>query len=653
MLMRVLDYERPSPFSETIGKPRSIAWPVAAYRVTFPYASRTDRGMNPFERAVVKLLQALGPIDEKALSHEMCVPIDLVKGILLRLIDRGVIDDRHAVRTDESGDAPILQPQDPTFISAVIFRECVSGRILPFVHHVSDSNPLRQREAERDVKAIPADRNMPQRPPEPRDVINAVRAMQRQVIHRGDIRPLPQAGQVLVMPNPERYYLECQIAIMAREGEFRIGDPFGAGLSMVMDAAFTQLLERDAHIAGWLVEWKESLSGPQAQRSKDQDEGSKQPFETDANRRRYPKLIANLRTARWQPTRSIKQIYSSIEWSLFYVCRCRPFEDAVALLGATSASEHAAMLSDAAARVGLKPPGRGFREVPKGRLIDFQCGKAEMGTVLAIAILQATKDFNHPLRAIAAKHITILDWCLSLKRKVDGSEHGNGAASVTRGELASDFTMREVVHALLPDIRFEDTPVELGVPENGDSLLSARTALQEELGFRLFNRLGISVIDRLTHAERFWQSCRDGDNALGFVCDLYAAVQAEFRATLLGKLAPEVSDAELRKSALESACRARLCTALPMSLQTVKILAIRQTLQGIDQTLGSCVIAYLMVANPDTLGAIANVHPTFIDDIDLILTRRGHGNEPLPLSKQDICRLRKAAISTIKSLREV
>ena len=42
----------------------------------------------------------------------------------------------------------------------------------------------------------------------------------------------------------------------------------------------------------------------------------------------------------------------------------------------------------------------------------------------------------------------------------------------------------------------------------------------------------------------------------------------------------------------------------------------------------------------------------FIDDIEQVITTRRHGNEPLPLSKADIAKLRKAAYSTIKTLQE-
>lgn len=75
------------------------------------------------------------------------------------------------------------------------------------------------------------------------------------------------------------------------------------------------MLEQDDKLAVWLSDWKQSLSNPHTQK---QHEKPKEPFDSEANCQRYPKLIANLRPSRNKPFRSIAQIYASIEWALFY-----------------------------------------------------------------------------------------------------------------------------------------------------------------------------------------------------------------------------------------------------------------------------------------------------------------------------------------------
>ena len=59
-MLKLLDYDKPNPFGGIIGKPRKLAWPVNAYRVTLPKVSGTDDGLNAFERVILKLLDAAG-----------------------------------------------------------------------------------------------------------------------------------------------------------------------------------------------------------------------------------------------------------------------------------------------------------------------------------------------------------------------------------------------------------------------------------------------------------------------------------------------------------------------------------------------------------------------------------------------------------------
>jgi len=653
MPLKVLDYGKRNPFRSTIGRPRYLAWPVNAYRVTLPDKSSNGDGINPFERVILKLLTALGPLDAIALSHATCIPIDLVKGVLLRLIDKRFINDHHAICDLEHVSPGEREDVSPVFVTAVLFRELVTGKILPFIHRVDDENPLQQREESRLLKELWANPIHQRSVPTPRDVISAYRGMQKRISLRGTDETLPPAQQIMVAPSPEQYYLHCPIAILTREGDFRIADPFGDGFSLALEAALTQLLEQNYEIADWLRDWKKSLLNPPTREPETSDQETKEPFDNQANWQRYPNLIANLRPGNFEVFRSLSKIYASIEWALFYACSCRPFEDAISLLRFAKSIDHAVLLSDAALSVGLRPPECGFRAIPEGKLLDFRSGKAELGTVLAVSILQAAQDRSHPMRGIAAQHPDFVDRVLSIKKRRDEKGHGQGPADAPEVQLASDQLMREVVHLLLSDIRFADSPARKQDEEaRGDSLLEARASIQDEFGFRGFNHLGVNVQDRLIHAERFWQSCRDGDDSLGFACDLYAAVQAAFRAHLVGKLPPEISDSDFCRRAQENASRASLCIAMPECLRTVKALAIRYALQGAGPTLGSCVIAFLLLSTQDTLCAIADSQPSFIDDIEVILIRRGHGNEPLLLPRIEIERLRKASFATIKTLSE-
>jgi hypothetical protein len=448
------------------------------------------------------------------------------------------------------------------------------------------------------------------------------------------------------------HYLDCPAAIQKSDGEVRIADPFGNGFSLVLESALVRLLEHDDKLINWLSKWKESLRNPRPSISDDLDPRPKEPFDTEANWQRYPKLVASMRPSRNTSFRSISKIHASLEWALFYACSRRPFQEAIASLTFTPQLTHPALLHSAAHDSGFEPPEFGFRPISWGKLLDFQNGQAELGTVLVIAILQARNDDSHPLRRIAPLHPDLVSRLLDVKKRRDDIRHGKGGPDAPEVELADDPFMREIVHALLPDINFAATPVA-GPDKDAraDSIFEARNSIQGEFGFKVFNRLGANLQNRLIHAERFWLSCKDGDDANVFANDLYAAVQAACMKELVRRLPPDISDSEFLGVALKKAASSGLCETLPQCLRTVKTLAIRQTLQGAGQTLGSCIIAFLLVSESDTLRAIADSQPSFMDDIEDVLAN-GHGNEPLPLPRADVAKLRKASYSTIRTLLE-
>ena len=650
MPLKLLDYGRPNPFGDTIGGRRNLAWPVNAYRVTLPKASYNDDSLNAFERVTLKILNAVGAMDARALADETRIPPDLLKGILLRLQDKELIDAHNAIIEQEHNNSESKAEKAPVFGTALVFRELATGKILPFLHFLDENNPLRKREEERFVQMVSATKAHKQFVPVPRDVISALRAMKKRSKAFGDDDKMPAVQQVTITQSPELYHLNCPIAIQKSDGEFRIADPFGNGFSLVLESALEQLLEQDSKLTVWLSEWKESLRNPRPPKP---DSKQKEPFENDANWQRYPKLLPNLRPLKNAQFRSISSIHASLEWALFYACYRHPFDDAIRTLKFTKQLEHSALLGKAAQSVGLELPGFDFWPIPEGKLLAFKDGHAELWTVLAIAILQAEKGESHPLRRIASSHPDLISRLLDIKKNRDDKGHGKGGTDAPETELPSDPFMRKIVNALLPDIRFATEPVaELDRDARADSLLDARASIQSEFGFKIFNHLGEDLQNRLIHAERFWLSCKDGDDALAFAFDLYAAVQAAFEKDLVGKVPPDIRDSEFVNAAEKKTANADLCKALPECLRTVKTLAIRQTLQGSGKTLGSCVIAFLLMSDSGTLRAIVDSQPSFIDDVETVVTRRGHGNQPMQLLKSDIAKLRKASYSTIKTLRE-
>ena len=650
-MLKLLDYGKPNPFSGIIGRPRNLAWPVHAYRVTLPKVSNDGDGLNAFERVILKLLDVFGILHADELADETRIPLDLVKGVLLRLQGKGFIDEYNAIIRQERNEGLNEEGNPPVFVTALLFRELVTGKILPFLHQLDDANPLQKKEGEeKDFRTIHWDASHKRNAPTQRDVINTLRAMKKRAAVLGMEYKMPPVQQIMIIAVPEFYHLDCPISIQKSDSEFRIADPFGNGFSLILEKSFEKMLELEDHLAGWLLTWKQQLS---TSGSEKQDTRQKEPFETEANWQRYPKLIASLKPASNAQFRTLAKIHASIEWALFYACCVRPFKNVIATLKYTEQSQHAALLEQSAQAVGLERPSQGFRPIREGKLREFENGGAYQETVLAIAILQARNDEGHPLRRLAATQPDLIDRLIAISAKRNEKAHGKGGADAPQHELTDEPFLREVVHTLVRDIVFVDTPTFISDKDTQvDELLDARASIQAEFGFKLFNCLSMHLQDRLIHAERFFLSCHDGDDAATYVGDLYGAAQASFEKLLAGKLSPDASDTQLIGMAESKAVAADLCEVLPESLRTVKTLTVRQTLQGGSQSLGACAIALLLVSDEDALAAIHDTQPTFVGDMANLIIRRGHGNEPLPLPKAKIAELRKAAFSTIKTLLE-
>ena len=360
-MLKFLDYGNPYPFGGIFGKSRNLAWPVNAYRVTLPRTLNGGDGLNPFERVVLKLLDAVGVMDAHALADETRIPLDLVKSILLRLQDKALIDDHNTIIEQERRDTESRKEHSPVFVTALLFREIATGKILPFIHWLDDVNSLRKRESEEETfHSIRWNDTHKTGAPTQRDVIKTLQAAKKRSAAFGRDQKMPAVQQITIINSPETYLLNCPIAIQKSDSEFRIADPFGTGFSLILENAFEQLLEQDHKLAGWLRDWKQSLRNPRTQKH---DKRPREPFDSEGNSQRYPNLVKTLRPSRDMAFRSIEKIFASIEWALFYACCQRPFEHVIIRLKFTAQGEHSAMLAEAAENAGLAPPKFGFRPI--------------------------------------------------------------------------------------------------------------------------------------------------------------------------------------------------------------------------------------------------------------------------------------------------
>lgn len=650
-MTRLLDFGDSSPFAGIFGRPRTLAWPVDAYRITIPAPSSGDDGLNPFERVVLGVLHAEPGLATKALAETTCIPADLVRSVLFRLRDKGLIDgDNRPSRQDSMSDP--LRDVETRYVTATVFQEAVGGRLLPYIHLLGERSTLKQKERDdrevREIRTGRESRRFP--PPDSKSVIAALRQAQQRAASRSKSFGVPLSSQIRVSPEPERYLLECPIAIQRSDAEYRIADPFGNGYSLVLEGVLTSLLDTDERLQEWMTQWRNSL----AKADRDTDPGARdpEPYEAGSIRLRYPRLVDSLTPGRRLGVRSTEKIYASLEWALFYCADERSATIAVEVLEQTPAADWSGRLTIAAEKVGLDVPRYGFRAVPRGRLTDFLQGKAEMAAVTAIALMQAANHGEHPLRTVAEKYPDFLNQVQEIKEIRDGRSHGE-AAPATTCESRFDPFLRECVSLLLPEVRFSDSPPASRKASSLDeSRLEARTSLIGVLGYKLLNHLVTAARDALLEAEQHWLSHVDDDDALPMIASFNASLQASARQLLSGARNPGLSENEYLAEATARAQAAGLGD-LPPTLATVRAERVREALQGNGSTLGACIIGYLLAATAERLEEVAASQPSLLQDISDVLACRGHGNQAIPMTKSEAGRLRKATLRSIRTLLEV
>jgi hypothetical protein len=639
MPVEVLDFGNVTPDSGFFGRSRTIAWPVAAYRVTMPTAANRGEGnLNPFERVVIRMLDAGCSPDEKALSEETCIPEDFIRGVLLRLKDKGIIDEHNNLVNRKS------LSSEPDYNTAIVYRELVGGKVLPYLHagqletRIADANWTLRGSTGCGSRITP------------KEVMRTANDMRKHTYAQGSNRFIPVQGQITIEDSYERYFIECPIEMWEKDGDFRIVDPFGnGGYSLVLEKVLGTALEKDQSLENWLSKWRLSLTGTHGKSS---NKGVAEPFENELCKKRYPELVSALRLRESPPFRTLEKLHAALEWALFYSCMRYDFRDAINILELTPQTEQSPTLEYAAEKkINLEVPPEKFRPLKENGINDFLNKMPDFNTVLAVALIIASDEEAHPLHQIAAKYPNFIARVQSIKRSRDQSGHGKGYASKQDEELPDEPFVRDVVSMLLPDVQFSETGQSVKTDAIIDARFDARTSLLSTFGYGAFNnRICDIAKDRLVNAETYWMSHADGDDALSFAVDVYSAIQAEF-SRKLGAGSAIIRESDFIGFATEKAQDTGL-GVLPEELRTVKLRWIQAALEGNDQSLGAAAVAFILAAEEESLSAIAELQPDFIVAVAKIIEVRGHGNKPVPLTKTEITELRKTAYSTIKVLVE-
>ena len=133
--------------------------------------------------------------------------------------------------------------------------------------------------------------------------------------------------------------------------------------------------------------------------------------------------------------------------------------------------------------------------------------------------------------------------------------------------------------------------------------------------------------------------------------DGYSALQALFRISLKQGTFAKVDESQYKSTARKRAERFGL--KYPVGLDSVREQMITATLEGNDQTLGACLIAFLLMMSDDVLADIAATTPDLFEQVAKVIALRQHGNIVVPMKKEQVREFCKSVYEVAKVILEV
>lgn len=651
MQVRCLDFGNVTPKSGIIGAVRHLSWPVDGYRVSLPRTITENETLNAFEKVVLGIIKVTRAHDAARIAKETCLEEDFVEGVLLRLRDNKLIDEQNRI-TDlgfrqMQGEAEGLELR-----TAWVFRELVAGKLLPFIYLPKHDNPPRWKAEPEHSWSMTASRF--KFVPTTEEVLASIRETKRRVEAYGDVIHLPRVGQIDVAPNPERFVLDCPIVLRDADGRWRIADPFGYGYSRELEAVFLQEMGSDENLQDWIMKWSNDLTvslGNSETNSNGQESGN-------AVRKLYPELWPKLRL-RQDGTRAIGDIYAAMEWALYYSCRLNGLDSMVPELKFSSSRDQVALFRNAMGEIGCDDSGH-LAPVTRQDLNKYLSGSAEMRTALPMSVLQAAEDGTHPLRSFCECHPDFVSRIDRMKGRRDAPLHGGDNNRFVELGAPDDIFMKELVSALLPQVKFDDDE-RWQCGQEDETLFknvnfNAENSLMGEFGPAVpYLKMKKGMREALLCAERTWITFEGEENIQPFLNDYYAALQAALDAEITSDHVhrPDCRNFDAKLIAIEKSGRLGL-GELPGGLLEAKNTFVQDALEGGGKhTLGASLIVYLALAPEEKLLEMESCVPDFVGKVCEVIKLRGHGNGTIVRTKEESGNYRTFAFDVIKAILEV
>jgi hypothetical protein len=648
---RVLDFEKVNPFGRTIGQPRNLLWPVQAFRVTLPDSSRSRKNdLNAFESVVIEALGIRAGLSDSQLADVVCLPIDLVRNVIVRLKDQGFVNDDNVV-VSKSHSVDNATDRSDHYTSAMIFREMVGGKFLPFVLELSRDDAIKSGPIGPGWRMAIGRDSSPSQAPSPSEVLSIIKKFRKRDRQHGMGNRFPQVNQIRVNKEIEYYYLDCPIAFMSFDADFRIADPFGVGFSADLERVFAEQLQYDDRLGDWMAKWRERLASNRPNHVVGLTSAT--PYATEENVQLFPALINILTPSAGRMNRTVLELYAAIEWAMYYCCEIH--DPAVSIRAAKRQTPMAfgVWMTQIANSLGLVPPRNGFRKPSNGKLENYFQGRPELDTLCVLILIQAESNVSHPFRLLATKYPDFFSRLDSLRESRGHQGHGRSSGVTADVEMTSDGFMRSVVSTLIPSVVFDEAAFSVNDSDRlALVMLRARMSVLDVIEYRIFNALGPNTQSALIAAEVTWLERADGDDARTYIAHLYSALQSVIRRVINRLPVKFVEGDDFNSRAMRNSMAAGLGD-LPGELRSVRTWRTREAISGNDPTLGAATVAFLLMAPSDLLAEVAVADRAFLKTISIVVRLRGHANQKVEVSDVDLVKIREDVLLTIATLLEL
>ena len=299
------------------------------------------------------------------------------------------------------------------------------------------------------------------------------------------------------------------------------------------------------------------------------------------------------------------------------------------------------LLRQLAARLGFRTDKIGhLLQVPPGRIRALRDGAVDLQALVAVTLMAAHGDSDHPLCAVAAIFPDWLVFLGDLKNLRDAGAHGHTRkADLSRLKKLQNETYLSIERLIPALARKENAPEPTHTSTTMKTVHDARrkaiSSLERHFGVKWYATLGPDT-NRAPDPSRTGRRFARGDggvqNVARLVNDLASVLQAVVHAQqpIAGTDPPP--NEQLTNTARNCAITAGLLATdaeLPQCLRSVNPRQLGEALQGQSPSLGASVLALLVRSPLERLKRLALASPPFLDLTAGLIDLRGHGNRPV------------------------